>query len=63
MVQQDSKSSDQTENQSTSQSSALSRDVRDENTYSEVILKLTSPLLSTTILTELVGDISNSTIY
>ena len=44
MVQQDSSSSDQIENQTTTQSTqqdkALSRDFRDENTYSEVILKL-----------------------
>ena len=57
MVQQESKSSDQIQNQNTSESSAqqknaLSRDFRDENTYSEVILKLASPLLLTTILTE-----------
>ena len=57
MVQQDSKSSDQIENQITSKSSAqqknaLSRYFRDENTYSEVILKLASPLLLTTLLTE-----------
>ena len=41
MVQQDSTSSDQIENQS-QQKNALSRDFRDENTYSEVILKFAS---------------------
>ena len=67
MVQQDSSSSDQIENQSTTQSSAqqnkaLSKYFRDENTYSEVILKLACTLLSTTILTEEVGDMFNSKI-